>query len=127
MAMDGRHKYVECSSSGSRNCIDTVERHSIGMRVHKAKKFFSLRGKTANSGQCGQKIDNRTYSDLVYDVLHRPQRDIDNQNSHSCDDRHGADWRQSATMKWSKNAIAHSEGMGDPGLFDQLGWGGNGR
>jgi len=61
--------------------------------VHKAKKFFSLRGKTTNSGQCSQKINNRTYSDLIYDALHRPQCDIDNQNSHSCDDRHGADWR----------------------------------
>jgi hypothetical protein len=94
MAMDGRHKDVECSSSCSRNCIDAIERHSVGMGVHKAKKFFSLRGKTANSGQCGQKINNRTYSDLVYEALHRPQRDIDNQNSHGCDDRHGADWKR---------------------------------
>jgi hypothetical protein len=100
MAMDGRLKDVPCSSSCRRNCVDAIERHSVGMGVHKAKKFFSLRGKTANSEQSGQKINNRTYSDLVYDALHRPQRDIDNQNSHGCDDRHGADWRQSATMKW---------------------------
>ena len=78
MAMDGRHEDVECSSSCSRNCIDTIEGHSIGMSVHKAKKFFSLRRKSANSGQCGQKINNRTYSDLVYDALHRPQRNIYN-------------------------------------------------
>jgi hypothetical protein len=59
MATDGRHKDVEWSSSCSRNCIDAIERHSVWMGVHKAKKFFSLRGKTANSGQCGQKINNR--------------------------------------------------------------------
>ena len=28
------------------------------------------------SGQCGQRIDNRTYSDLIYDAPHRPERDI---------------------------------------------------
>jgi hypothetical protein len=94
MVMDGRHKDVECSSSCSRNCIDALERHSVGMGVHKAKKFFSLRGKTANSGQCGQKVDNRTYSDLVYDAPHRPQRGIDNQNSNGCDGRYGADWKR---------------------------------
>ena len=55
------------------------------MGVHKAKKIFSLRGPTANSERCGQKINNQTYPDLVYDVVQRPQRDIDNQNSHSCD------------------------------------------
>ena len=43
--MDGRHEDVECSSSGSRNCIDAIERHSVGMGVHKAKKFLGLRGK----------------------------------------------------------------------------------
>ena len=42
MAMDSRHKDVKCSSSCSRNCIDVIERHSIGMGVHKAKEFFSL-------------------------------------------------------------------------------------
>ena len=56
MAMDGRHKDVKCSSSCSRNCIDTIKRQSVGMGMHKAEKFFSLRGKTANSGQCGQII-----------------------------------------------------------------------
>ena len=94
MAMDGRHKDVECSSSCSRNCIDAIERHSVGMGVHKAKKFFSLRGNTKNSGQYQQKVNNGTYSDLVYDAIHRPQRDIDNQNGHSCDDRNGADWKR---------------------------------
>ena len=64
------------------------------MGIHKAKKFFSLRGKATNSGKCGPKINNGTYSDFVYDALHRPQRDIDNQNSHGCDDRHGADWKR---------------------------------
>ena len=64
------------------------------MGVHKAKKFFSLRGKMANSRKCGQKIDNETYSDLVYGALYGPQHDIDNQNSHGCDDRHGADWKR---------------------------------
>jgi len=94
MAMDGRHNDVEWSSSCGRNCIDAIERHSIGMGVHKAKELFSLQCKTANSGkQCGQKVNNRTYPDLIYDALHRPQRDIDNQNSHGCDDRHGADWK----------------------------------
>ena len=52
MAMDGRRKDVECSSSCSRNCINALERHSIGMGVHKAKEFFSLQCKTANSGKC---------------------------------------------------------------------------
>ena len=93
--MDGFHKDVECSSSRSRNCIDTVERHSfrMGVRVHKAKKFFSLRRKFANSGQSGHEINNRSYSDLVYDTLHRPQRDIDNQNRYGCDDRY-ANWKR---------------------------------
>jgi len=73
MAMDTCYKNVEYSSSCRRNRIDAIERHSVGMGVHKAKKFFSLvRGKTANWGKCGQKINNRTYSDLVYDALHRP-------------------------------------------------------
>jgi hypothetical protein len=94
MAMDGRHKDVECSSSCSRNCIDAIERHSVGMGVHQAKKFFSLQGKTVNSGQCGEKVNSWTYSDLVYDALDRPQRNIDNQNRHGCDDRHGADWKR---------------------------------
>ena len=43
------------------------------------------------SGQCGQRIDNRTYSDLVYDAPHRPEHDIDNQNGHGCDSRNGTD------------------------------------
>jgi hypothetical protein len=94
MAMDGRHKDVKSSSSCSRNCIDAIERQSFGMGVHKAKKFFSLRGKSANSGQCAQIINNQTYPDLVYDALHRPQRDRDNQNSHSCDDIHDTDWKR---------------------------------
>jgi len=94
--MDGRHEDVECSSSCSRNFIDTIERHPIGMSVHKAKKFFSLRRKSTNSGQCGQKINNRTYSDLVYDTLHRPQHDIDNRNSYGCDDRCGANWKRTS-------------------------------
>ena len=64
------------------------------MGVHKAKKLFGLRGRTANLGQCKQMINNRTYSDLVYDALHRPQRDIDEQNSDGCDDGHGADWKK---------------------------------
>ena len=92
MAMDGSHKYVKCSSSSSRNWVDTIESHSVGTGVHKAKKFFSLRGKMANSRQCIQKINNQTYSDLVYDALHRPQCDIDKQNTHGCDSRCGADW-----------------------------------
>ena len=58
MAMDGCHKDVERSSSCSRNCIDFIKRQSVGMDVHKAEKFFSLRGKTVNSGQCEQKINN---------------------------------------------------------------------
>jgi len=134
MATDGRHKDVECSICCSRNCIDTIERYSIGMSVHEAEKFFSLRGKTANSGECGQKVNNRTYPDFVYGALYRPQRDIDNKNGHGCDDRHSADWKrtpvagQSATIKWPKNCITHSEGMGIPGLcFDQLGRCGSGR
>ena len=45
MAMDGCHKDVKCSSSCSRNCIDTIERYSVGMGVHKAKKLFSLKRK----------------------------------------------------------------------------------
>ena len=94
MAMNGRHKNVQWPSSCSRNCIDSIERHSVGTGVHKTKKFFSLRGKTANSGQYGQKINNRTYPDLVYDVLYRPQCDIDEQNSRGCDDRDGADWKK---------------------------------
>ena len=49
MPMDGCHEDVKCSGSCSRNCIDAIERHSVGMGVHKAKKFFSLRGKTVNS------------------------------------------------------------------------------
>ena len=94
MTMDGRHKDVEGSSSCSRNCVDAIERQSVGMGlgVHKTKKFFSLRRKTANSGQCGQKINYQTHSNLVYDTHHRPQCDIDNQNSHSCDYRHGVNW-----------------------------------
>ena len=91
MAMDGRLEDLECTSSCGRHLIDAIERHSVGMGVHKAKKFFSLRGEMENSGKSGQKIDNQTYSDDVYDVLYGPQRDIDNQNSHGCDDRHGAD------------------------------------
>ena len=91
MAMDGCHKDVKCSISCGRNCIDAIERQSAGIGVHKAKEFFSLQGKTAKSGQWGQKISNRTYSDLVYEALHRPQRDIDNQNSHGCDDGHDVD------------------------------------
>ena len=80
------------------------------MGVHKTKKFFSLRRKIANSGQCGQKINYQTYSDLVYDTHHRPQCDIDNQNSHSCDYRHGVNcqWKnavQSASMKWPCNRM----------------------
>ena len=43
MAMDGRHKDIECPSGCSRNCIDAIERHSVGMSVHNAEKFFSLR------------------------------------------------------------------------------------
>ena len=35
-----------------------------------------------------------TYSDLVYEALDRPERDIDNQNGHGCDGRHGADWKR---------------------------------
>ena len=50
MAMDGRLKDVDSSGSCSRNCIDFIKRQSVGMGVHKAKKFFSLRRKTANSG-----------------------------------------------------------------------------
>jgi hypothetical protein len=94
MATDGREKDVEYSSSCSRNYIDAIERQSVGMGVHKAKKFFSLRGKTANSGHCEQKINNQTYFDLVYDVRYRPQRDRDNQNSHGCNDRHDVDWKK---------------------------------
>jgi hypothetical protein len=56
MPMDGRHKDIECSSSWSRNCIDAIERHSVRMGVHQAKEFFSLRGKTTNSGWREQKI-----------------------------------------------------------------------
>ena len=56
MTMDGRHKDVEYSSSCSRNCIDAIERHSVGMGEHKAKKFFGLRRKTANSGQYRRQI-----------------------------------------------------------------------
>jgi hypothetical protein len=92
--MDGRHKDLEYSSSCSRNCIDAIERHSVGMGAHNAKIFFSLRGKKVNSGQSGQKINNWTYSDLVYYAVYRPQRDINNQNGHSCDGRHGADWKR---------------------------------
>ena len=92
MAMDCRHKDVECPGSCSRNCIDAIERHSVRLGVHKAKKFFSLRGKTENLGECGQRINNRTYSDLAYDAPHRLERDIDNQNSHGCDGRDGTDW-----------------------------------
>ena len=94
MAMDGRHEGVECSISCSRNFIDAIERQSVGISDHKAKKFFSLRGKTAKSGQCGQKINSQTYSDLVYETLHRPQRDIDYQNSHGCDDGRDVDWKK---------------------------------
>ena len=78
MAIDGRNKDIDCSCSCSRNCIDAIERQSVRMGVHKAKKFFRLPGKTANSGQCGQKINNQTYSDLVYEAVHRPKRNIDN-------------------------------------------------
>jgi len=78
MAMDGRHEDVECSSSCSRNCIDAIERQSVRMRVHKAKKFFSLRRKMAYSGKSGQKINNHTHSDLVYDSPNGPQCNIDN-------------------------------------------------
>ena len=94
MAMDSRHEDVECSSSCSRNCIDAIERHSIGMGVHKAKKFFSLQGKAANLGQRGEKVDSQTYSDLVYEALYRPQCDVDDQNSYGRDYRHGADWKR---------------------------------
>jgi hypothetical protein len=38
MTMVGRDKDVECSSSCSRNCIDTIERHSAGMGAHSEKK-----------------------------------------------------------------------------------------
>ena len=92
--MDGRHKDVECPSSCRRNCIDAIERHSIGMGVHKAEKFFGLRGKTANSGQCGQRINNLTYSDLIYDAIHGQEGDIDNQNSHGCDGRYSTNWKR---------------------------------
>ena len=71
MEMDGCHKDVNSSGSCSRNCIDIIKRQSVGMGVHKAKKFFNLRGESAKSGQC--------YSDLVYDAHQRPQRDIDDQ------------------------------------------------
>ena len=94
MAMDGRHKDVKRSISCSRNCIDAIERQSVGMGVHKAKKFFSLRGKTAKSGQCGQKINNHTYSDLAYEALHRQHRDMDNKNGQGCDDGRGGDWKR---------------------------------
>ena len=61
--------------------------------MHKAKKFFGL-GKTMNSGHCGQEINNVTHSDLVNDVPHRPQRDIDYQNGQGCDDGHDVDWER---------------------------------
>ena len=93
------------------------------------RKNSSAYEERPNSGQCGKQINNGTYSDLVYDTFHGPQRNIDNQNGHGCDDRYGADWRQSTTMKWPQNAIAHSvEGMGNLGQrFDQLGPCGCGR
>ena len=62
--------------------------------MHKTKKFFSLKGKTANSGQSGQKINNQTYFDLVYNAPEGPQRDMDHQNSNGCDDRYGVDWKK---------------------------------
>ena len=37
---------------------------------------------------------NQTYPDFVYEALQRPQREIDNQNSHCCDDRHAVDWKR---------------------------------
>ena len=49
MAMDGHHKDVEWSSSCSQNCIYAIERHSMGIGVHKAKKIFRLQGKTVTS------------------------------------------------------------------------------
>jgi len=66
----------------------------VGMDLQKAKKFFSLRGKTANLGLCRQKINNHTYSDLTYDVIYRPQRDGDNQNSYGCDARLNTNWKR---------------------------------
>ena len=35
------------------NCVDAIERQSVGMGVHKTKKFFSLQRKTINSDGCG--------------------------------------------------------------------------
>ena len=94
MAVEGRQKYIESSSSWSRDCIDAIERHSVGMGMQKAKKFFRLGGKAKNLGLCRQKTNNQTYSDLVYDALYRPQCDIGDQNSHGCNSRLGGDWKK---------------------------------
>ena len=64
------------------------------MGVHKTKKFFTLRGKTPKSGQCGQKINNEAYFDLVYEALDRQHRDMDNENGHGCDDGRDGDWKR---------------------------------
>ena len=40
MAMDDRHKDVECSSSCSRNCIDTIERHPLGWVQKKSSAYY---------------------------------------------------------------------------------------
>ena len=93
MAMDDRHKDVEDSGGCSGNCVDAIERQSVGMGVHKTKKFSSLQRRTINSDGCGQMINNQTYSNLVYEAHHRPQRDMDNLNGHSCYDRHGVNWK----------------------------------
>lgn len=63
------------------------------MGAQKAKKFFSLPGKAANLGLFRQKMNSRTHSDLAYDTIYRPQRDVDNQNGYGCDARLGADWK----------------------------------
>ena len=60
MAMDGRLKDFECTSSCGRHFVDAIERHSVGMGVHKAKKFFGLRREMENSGKSEQKIDNQS-------------------------------------------------------------------
>ena len=61
------------------------------MGAQKAKKFFSLPGKTMNLGLFRQKMKSWTYSDLAYDTMYRPQRDVDNQNGYGCNARLGAD------------------------------------
>ena len=40
MAMDDRHKDVECSSSCSQNCIDTIERHPLGWVQKKSSAYY---------------------------------------------------------------------------------------